>query len=163
RARVPTRRAVARHDQSSTVAPRARLRWLPGWWTLIAGSFARFVRNGQVLGTVPGPRPARPWLKVRCLAPAGGRRASRAGVSDRESRSTKRRKLWTNRHTPGGVPGTGTGPTGRVRSPASRRRELLDAVGELPFEQAVVVDVAVQRARSHELVVRAARGDRAAV
>src|SRR5581483_3798509 len=102
---VPRRRRVARRDQSSTSAPRSRIRCPPGWWTLT-------------------PRPFRPCP----------------------------------------VPGTG-----RVRSGHASCCRLLDLatrlhrLGELPLEQAVVVDLAVDGARREQLLVRSARRDPAAV
>src|SRR2546423_5451825 len=47
RARVETRRTVARQDQSSTSAPRSRIKWLPGCQTLTRRSASLRSRGGN--------------------------------------------------------------------------------------------------------------------
>src|SRR5579862_6678851 len=61
------------------------------------------------------------------------------------------------------VAGTGRGCQGHGSCHFLHVGTRLDSVGELALEEAVLIDLAVDRARLDELVMRAARGDAATV
>src|SRR5947208_7535827 len=141
RASVASRRRVLDHDQSSTSAPRSRIRWPPGCQTLIA-------------------RPPRRWRIAVRIALRVHARASPPGWGPPPP-ATRNRRYPTTSYT--------SVPTS-CRMRASRRRlqrffpaASLDRVRELPLEETVLVDVAVHRTRPGQLLVGAARGDPAVV
>src|SRR5438874_367146 len=135
RARVAIRRRVRRQDQSSTSAPRCIVRWLPGCQTLIA----------------------RDLLIVHARGPAR--------VVDRTTRHPRRAYRGTAHLSVPGRRGIcnscDLGLLGLCAFLDGRAR--LDGVGELAFQEAVLVDVAVDLALLEEIVVCPARGDPAVV
>src|SRR5919108_5404048 len=143
RASVATRRAVARQDQSSTCAARSRIRCPPGCQTLTGVLFHVHAREHW---ESPPPRPT----------PRAYRRRTHACVTG-ASHQREFRRRGRARRKPSGFPG----PFPTRGDACSRSR--LHALRELSLEQAVLVDLAVNRAGRQQLLVRPPRRDAAAV
>src|SRR5919201_1012659 len=171
-------------------APTIRKRRRPVW-PFVASSSAYFARNGGASAVTVARRSetTERAVRPRYAAASDHSVASRRRVRlhDQSATSPPRRSIrcepgwWTLialhrsfrpcpgtwHRTSGSDPGqTPVFRTARASGPSCDFLDLgprLDGVGELPLEQAVLVDLAVDRARRDQLVVRPARGDAALV